>query len=144
MSEKSWKKVGRTMSGSAVQHAAHRALGGWRAQHACGAGPMDRFGRAHPPEKKTAESTATRRATTMTEYRFDGPDRDCNWGDQEFRRQWQRHYRASMKASGYRRMEITLSAKVWERLEQELDPQSARTHPGSAVADWIAWMVQPE
>jgi hypothetical protein len=80
----------------------------------------------------------------MTEYKFDGPNRDCKWDDPEFRRQYQRHYRSILKAHGYRRIELCLPPKVWERLEKELEPQSARTHPGSALADWIAWRVQPE
>jgi hypothetical protein len=78
------------------------------------------------------------------QYRFTGPTPDCAWDDPEFRRQWQRHYRESQKSLGYRRIELCLPPKVWARLEKELEPQSARTHPGSALADWIARMVQPE
>lgn len=45
----------------------------------------------------------------------------------------QRAYRARLKANGVKRLEVTISPKVWKKLLPYLEPRNL-SHPGFAVA----------
>jgi hypothetical protein len=77
-------------------------------------------------------------------FDLNGDRKTCDWDNPEFRRQYQRDYRAWLKQLGYVRVEMTLSPKVWTLLSEHLEPHSAKTHPGWAVAQWIEGVIQPD
>jgi hypothetical protein len=59
------------------------------------------------------------------------------------RRERQKDYRARLKRSGYRRIEVCLPPRIWRRMESELlNPRWVHTHPGAALAEWIEETVK--